>query len=193
MKPDISVEVGGGWAGIVLNVIVIGSTFPESWNFRFHRAWRSCGRMRVHVTVDSDDFEAINATVALSEIAWEQSGVTCEVCGASAYLQLGQRYALMLCHQHDHLIGARHPDAERIGDPWSRHAGASLLSEGYGDPAAVRDELLKMWVDGRAKRWDVMQLLQLDRFELDQAADVGGYASDWGCILAAASDDGTRH
>lgn len=81
MTRGIKIDVGDGWAAIVLNIIVVGSAYPERWNFRFHRAWRNCGRMRIHVTTDADEIEAVNATVAFAEIAWHRSGMTCEVCG----------------------------------------------------------------------------------------------------------------
>lgn len=90
MTRGIKIEVGDGWSAIVLNLIVVGSRYPEHWNFRFHRAWRACGRMRIHVTLGSDDVESLEATKALSEIAWHRSGMTCEVCGRGADLRLGQ-------------------------------------------------------------------------------------------------------
>ena len=40
MTRGIKVEVGDGWSAIVLNMIVVGSRYPEHWKFRFHRAWR---------------------------------------------------------------------------------------------------------------------------------------------------------
>lgn len=60
----IKVEVGDGWASIVLDIIILGSGYPESWNFRFQRAWRNSGRMRVHVTTDSDDPASLEAAGA---------------------------------------------------------------------------------------------------------------------------------
>ncbi|MEZ0003254.1 hypothetical protein [Sinorhizobium fredii] len=48
MTRGIRVDVGDGWAAIVLNIIVVGSAYPEHWNFRF-LAWRNCGRMRILV------------------------------------------------------------------------------------------------------------------------------------------------
>lgn len=55
MTRGIKVEVGDGWSAIVLNLIVVGSRYSERSKFRFHRAWRNCGRMRIHVTTDSED------------------------------------------------------------------------------------------------------------------------------------------
>ncbi|RVH78098.1 hypothetical protein CN203_11420 [Sinorhizobium meliloti] len=64
MTRGIKIDVGDGWVAIVLNIIVVGSAYPERWNFRFHRAWRACGRMRIYVTTNSDEPEALNATSA---------------------------------------------------------------------------------------------------------------------------------
>lgn len=97
MTRGIKIEVGDGWSAIVLNLIVIGSAYPEHWNFKFHRAWRNSGRMRIYVTTDNGDPASLDATVALSEIAWHRSGHTCEVCGRGGCLRLGKRYALTLC------------------------------------------------------------------------------------------------
>jgi hypothetical protein len=44
MTRGIKIEVGDGWAAIVLSIIRIGSAYPEHWNFHYHRAWRACGR-----------------------------------------------------------------------------------------------------------------------------------------------------
>lgn len=206
MTRGIKVEVGDGWAAIALNLIVVGSQYPEHWNFRFHRAWRSCGRMRIHVTTDSEDPKSLEATVALSEIAWHGSGQTCEICGRGAHLRLGHRYALTLCRDHEHLVGELHPDYGRIRDPWARHQGASPLPEGYDDPAAMKDELLKMWSRGKADMRVVMELLQMSRaavmsaaleagcrlhLEGDEGDDETGAA--FARLIAAAQDDGTRH
>ena len=202
----IKVDVGDGWAAIVLNLIVVGSRYPEHWNFKFHRAWRACGRMQIHVTTDSDDIEAVNATTALSEIAWHRSGQTCEICGRGGHLRLGQRYALTLCRDHEYLVGERHPDDGRIRDPWARHVGTSPLPEGYDDPAAMKDELLRMWSLGKADMRDVMEVLQVSRAAVMSSAVEAGYGlhlegdedydekgTEFARLIAAAQDDGTRH
>ncbi|KSV85562.1 hypothetical protein N181_23165 [Sinorhizobium fredii USDA 205] len=206
MTRGIKVEIGDGWATIVLNLIVVGSAYPEHWNFRFHRAWRACGRMRIHVTTGSDDLESVNATTALSEIAWHRSGMTCEVCGRGGCLRLGKRYALTLCRDHEHLVGERHPDDGRIRDPWARHAGASVLPNGYDDPAAMKDELVRMWSRGEADMHDVQEILQMSRASLMSSAIEAGYGLnldgdenddekgvEFARLIAAAQDDGTRH
>ncbi|MCV3768894.1 hypothetical protein [Rhizobium sp. TRM95796] len=207
MTRGIKIDVGAGWSAIALNLIVVGSRYPEQWNFRFHRAWRNCGRMRIAATTDSDDPVAIEATVALAQLAWRRSGETCEICGRDAHLRLGKRYALTLCREHEHLIGERHPDDGRIRDPWARHVGKSPLTEGYDDPAAVRDELLQMWSRGEAAMSDVQELLQMSRAEVMTTAMEAGYrlhldddpdaeyekGAEFARLIAAAADDGTRH
>lgn len=55
MTRGIKVDVGDGWAAIVLEIIVVGSAWLAAWGFWFYRAWRNCGRMRIHVTSDGDD------------------------------------------------------------------------------------------------------------------------------------------
>lgn len=206
MTRGIKIDVGDGWAAIVLNIIVVGSRYPEHWNFRFHRAWRACGRMRIHVATDSDEPEALNATVALSAIAWHRSGLTCEVCGRGGCLRLGQRYALTLCRDHEYLVGARHPDDGRIRDPWARHEGVGVLPEGYDDPAAMKDELLRMWSRGEADMRDVQEILQMSRASVMSAALEAGYGlhiegdedddekgAEFARLIAAAKVEGTRH
>ncbi|NKQ80341.1 hypothetical protein C3Y90_23710 [Rhizobium sp. UPM1134] len=206
MTRGIRIDVGDGWSAIVLNLIVVGSPYPEHWSFRFHRAWRACGRMRIHVTTDSDDIEAVNTTVALSEIAWHRSGQTCEVCGRGGCLRLGKRYALTLCRDHEYLVGERHSDDGRIRDPWARHEGASPLAEGYDDPAAMKDELLKMWSRGNADMRDLTEILQMSRAAVMSAVVEAGYGlhlesvedddkngDEFARLIAAAQDDGTRH
>lgn len=207
MTRGIKIDVGDGWAAIVLNIIVVGSRYPEHWNFKFHRAWRACGRMRIHVTTDSDEPEALNATAALSEIAWHRSGQTCEVCGRGGCLRLGQRYALTLCRDHEHLVGERHPDDGKISDLWKAHVdGFIKLPPDYGVPAAMKDDLLKMWSSGEADMRDVQEILQMSRASVMSAAMDAGYGlhlegdedddeegAAFARLIAAAKDDGTRH
>lgn len=206
MTRGIRVAVGDDWAAIVQNLIVVGSRYPEHWNFQFHRAWRACGRMRIHVTTDTDDIEAVNAATALAEIAWHRSGMTCEVCGRGGCLRLGKRYALTLCRDHEYLVGERHPEDGRIRDPWARHVGASVLPEGYDDPAVMKDDLLRMWSAGKAGMRDVMEILQMSRAAVMSAAIEAGYGllldgdeeddekgEAFARLIAAAEDDGTRH
>jgi len=206
MTRGIKIEVGDGWSAIVLNLIVLGSAYPEHWNFRFHRAWRNSGRMRIYVTTDSDDPKSLDATAALSEIAWHRSGQMCEVCGRGGCLRLGQRYALTLCRDHEYLVGERHPDDGRIRDPWARHVGASVLPEGYDDPEVMKDDLLRMWSRGRAAMSDVQEILQMSRATVMSAALEAGYGlhlegneeddekgEAFARMIAAAQDDGTRH
>lgn len=81
--------------------------------------------------------------------------MTCEICGCGAHLRLGKRYALTLCRDHEYLVGERHSDDGRIRDPWARHVGASVLPAGYDDPAAMTDDLLRMWSLGKAAMSDV--------------------------------------
>lgn len=206
MTRGIRIDVGDGWAAIVLNIIVVGSAYPDHWNFRFHRAWRNRGRMRIHVTTDSEEIEAANATVALAEIAWHRSGQTCEICGRGGHLRLGKRYALTLCRDHEDLVGERHPDDGRIRDPWARHEGAGVLPDGYDDPAAMKDELLRMWSRGKADMHDVGEILQMSRAAVMSSAIGAGYGlhledhddddekgAEFARMIAAAQDDGTRH
>lgn len=206
MTRGIKIDVGNGWAAIALNLIVVGSAYPESWNFKFHRAWRNSGRMRIYVTTEGDDPESLNATVALSQIAWHRSGITCEICGRKGHLRLGQRYALTLCREHENLVGERHPDDGRIRDPWVRHVGGNVLPEGYDDPAAMKDDLLRMWSRGEADMHDVQEILQMSRADVMYAAVEAGYglhlegdddAEEKGAAMArlitAAKDEGTRH
>lgn len=202
----IKIDVGDGWAAIVLNLIVVGSAYPSEWNFKFHRAWRNSGRMRIYVTTDSDEIEAANATAALAKIAWHRSGQTCEICGRVGHLRLGQRYALTLCRDHEYLVGERHPDDGRIRDPWARHVGANPLPEGYDDPATMRDDLLRMWSRGEADMRAVQEILRMSRANVMYAAMEAGYglhlegdddAEEKGAamarLIAAAKDEGTRH
>ena len=201
----IKIDVGDGWAAIVLQLIVIGSAYPESWNFRFHRAWRNGGRMRIYATTDSDDLASLEATVALSQIAWHRSGMTCEVCGRGGQLRLGKRYALTLCGQHEYLVGERHPDDGRARDPWARHEGAVTLPEGYDDPLAMRDELLRMWSAGKADIRDVQEILRMSRADIMYSAGDAGYGlhlegdeeddkgAEFARLIAEATDEGTRH
>jgi hypothetical protein len=207
MTRGIKVEVGDGWSAIVLNLIVVGSRYPEHWNFRFHRAWRACGRMRIHVTTDSDDIEAVNAMVALAEIAWHRSGHTCEVCGRGGCLRLGKRYALTLCREHEYLVGDRHPDDGKISDLWKAHVdGFIKLPPDYGVPATMTDDLLRMWSLGKAAMSDVQEILQMSRATVMSAALEAGYGlhlegdeeddekgAEFARLIAAAQDDGTRH
>ncbi len=207
MTRGIKIEVGDGWAAVALNLIVVGSRYPEHWNFKFHRAWRACGRMRIHVTTGSDDVEAVNAATALSEIAWHRSGMTCEVCGQGACLRLGQRYALTLCRDHEYLVGDRHPDDGKISDLWKAHVdGFIRLPPDYGIPAAMADDLLRMWSLGRAAMSDVQEILQMSRADGMSAALEAGYGlhlegdeehhekgEAFARMIAAAQDDGTRH
>lgn len=197
----IRVEVGDGWAAIVLNIIVVGSGYPEQWNFKFHRAWRNGGRMRIHVTTDTDDMDALMATVALNDIAWSRSGMTCEICGTtSAHLRLGQRYALTLCDEHRYLVGEPHP-----GDGKVREIGRDQqhwLPPGYDDPDVMKDALLRMWASGNASTYDVMRILRMSRADLMSAAYGSGlqlHDNDEVCgteiarLFVEAKDDGTRH
>lgn len=201
----IRVEVGDGWAAIVLNIIVVGSGYPNEWGFRFHRAWRNGGRMRIHVTTDTDDMDALMATVALNDIAWSRSGMTCEICGTtSAHLRLGQRYALTLCDEHRYLVGEPHP-----GDGKVREIGRDQqhwLPPGYDDPDVMKDDLLKMWSRGVAAMHDVQQLLQKSRAGVMDAATETGYClkleddpdaeakgAEIARLLSWVKDDGTRH
>ncbi|MDK4723099.1 hypothetical protein PH552_27475 [Rhizobium sp. CNPSo 3968] len=207
MTRSIKVEVGDGWAAIVLNLIVVGSAYPEHWKFRFHRAWRACGRMRIYVTTDCDEVEAANATTALSEIAWHRSGQTCEVCGRGGYLRLGKRYALTLCRDHEHLVDERHPDDGKINDLWKAHVdGFIKLPPDYGLPAVMKDELLRMWSHGEVDMREVMELLQMSRTAVMSAAIDAGYGlrleddddddekgAEFARMIAATQDDGTRH
>ncbi|MCJ7997748.1 hypothetical protein J5N58_24470 [Rhizobium cremeum] len=62
MTRGVKVDVGDGWAAIILNIIVVGSAWPPAWGFRLHRAWRNSGRMRIHVTTDGDDPVSLEAT-----------------------------------------------------------------------------------------------------------------------------------
>lgn len=196
----MKIEVGDGWAAIVLNIIVVGSAYPESWNFRFHRAWRNSGRMRVHVTTDSADMDAVIATAALNDIAWQRSGTACEICGRSAELRLGQKYALTLCRDHEHLVGERHQDDGRIRDPWAAHvAGSYRMPVDYGDPEAMKEALLWMWSRGQATTYDVMQILRMSRTEIMSATyGQGLHLDDESAAapsrqLSPVTDDGTRH
>lgn len=178
----IKVEVGDGWSAIVLNIIVVGSSgYPGHWNFRFHRAWRNNGRMRIHVTTEGDDPDSLEATVALAKIAWHRSGQTCEICGRGAHLRLGKRYALTLCRDHEYLVGERHPDDGRIRDPWSAHVdGSYRMPVDYGDPEHMKDDLLRMWSRGKADMYDVQQLLQMSRAGVMDAALEAGYCLNLG-------------
>lgn len=203
----IRVEVGDGWAAIVLNIIVVGSGYPEQWNFKFHRAWRNNGRMRIHVTTEGDDPDSLKAAVALGQIAWHRSGNTCEICGRGAHLRLGQRYALTLCRDHEHLVGERHPDDGRIRDPWAAHVeGSYRLPPDYGDPETMKDDLLCMWSRGKADMHDVQEILRMSRADVMYAAIEAGYCLNLGeeqdaeekgaeiaRLISAAKDDGTRH
>lgn len=164
MTRGIEIEVGEGWSDIVVDILRIGSAFPERWNFRFHRAWRASGRMRIHVTTSSDDIECVKKTSDLSKIAWDRSGVTCEVCGRNGCLSLGTRYALTLCRDHEHLIGERHPDDGMISDLWKAHRdGFIKLPADYDDPEVVEDALLRMLSRREAAIDDVKQLLRMSR------------------------------
>lgn len=196
----MKIEVGDGWASIVLNLIVIGSGYPDSWNFKFRRAWRNSGRMRIHVTTDTDDMEALKATVALSGIAWGRSGIMCEVCGRGAHLRLGQRYSLTLCEEHGHLIGEPHPDDGKI-----RELGRDQqhwLPPGYDGPDGMKDALLRMWASGNASTYDVTRILRMSRSDIMSEAYGSGlqlHDNDEVCgteiarLFVEAKDDGTRH
>jgi hypothetical protein len=208
MTRGIKIDVGSGWSALILQLIVIGSAYSEHWNFKFHRAWRNAGRMRIYVTTESDDPASLEATVALSEIAWHRSGMTCEVCGQRGCLRLGKRYALTLCRDHECLVGERHPDDGKISDLWKAHVdGFIKLAPDYGAPATMTDELLRMWSRGEAAMSDVQELLQMSRADVMTSAIEAGYglhlegdadnADDAGAefaqLIAAARDDGTRH
>jgi hypothetical protein len=207
MTRGIKIEVGDGWAAIVLTIIRVGSAYPEHWNFKFHRAWRVCGRMRIHVTTDSDDIASLEATKALSEIAWHRSGMTCEVCGRGGCLRLGKKYALTLCRDHEHLIGERHPDDGRISDLWKAHVdGFIKLPVDYGLQATIEDDLLRMWSRGEAEMREVQEILQMSRAQvmyasmargyglhLEDDADVEEKGDAFARLISAAKDDVTRH
>jgi hypothetical protein len=164
MTHDIKIDVGEGWSDVVLDLLRIGSLYPERWGFRFHRAWRASGRMRIHVTTSSDDIECVKMTADLSKIAWDRSGVTCEVCGRIGCLSLGTRYALTLCRDHEYLVGERHPDDGKIADLWKAHRdGFIKLPIDYDDPDVVTDTLLRMLSRREAASADVRQILRMAR------------------------------
>lgn len=172
----IRIEVGDGWAAIVLNMIVVGSRYPTAWNFRFRRAWRTCGRMRIHVTADTDDIGPVDAAKALSEIAWHRSGMTCEICGRGGCLRLGKRYALTLCRDHEHLIGERHPMDGMISDLWKAHVdGLVKMPPDYGAPDVIEDDLLGMWSRGEAGMREVQDILQMSRAQVMYASMSRGH------------------
>ena len=81
-----------------------------------------------------------------------------------------------------------------------------MLPEGYDDPATMKDELLRMWSDGKAEMRDVMEILQTSRADVMHASIEAGYGlhlegdeddDQKGAalvrLIAAAQDDGTRH
>ncbi|MBY5462108.1 hypothetical protein [Rhizobium leguminosarum] len=159
------------------------------------------------MTTENDDPKSLEATVALSQIAWHRSGQTCEICGRGAHLRLGQRYALTLCRDHEYLVGERHPDDGRIRDPWARHVGGSVLPEGYDDPKAMKDGLLRMWSNGDADMRDIQEILQMSRASVMYAAIEAGYGlhlegdgvgadekgAEFARLIETTKDDGTRH
>lgn len=207
MTSGIKVEVGSGWAAIVLNLIVVGSHYPATWNFRFHRAWRACGRMRIHMTTAGPDADEIKAMDGLAEISWHRSGMTCEVCGRNGCLRLGKRYALTLCRDHEHLVGERHQEDGRINDLWKAHVdGYIKLPPNYGLPKVIEDDLLRMWSRGEADMRDVQEILQMSRADVMQASIEAGHGlhleddgdaeergAEFARLIAAAKDEGTRH
>jgi hypothetical protein len=200
----IRVDVASGWAALVLEIIVLGSGYPDEWNFRFRRAWRNGGRMRIHVTTEGDDPDALAALVSLQQIAWHRSGITCELCGRGAHLRIGQRYALTLCHEHSYLVGDLHPDDGKIRE--LHRDNQHGLPDGYDDPLVMKDDLVRMWSEGAAGIGDVMEILGLSRAEIMFSASDAGYGlnsaddpdaeekgAEFARLLSAARDDGTRH
>lgn len=104
-------------------------------------------------------------------------------------------------------MGERHPDDGKISDLWKEHVdGPIKLPPDYGVPAAMKDELLKMWSRGKADMRDVQEILHMSRatvmsaaleaghglhLESDEDEDENGAA--FARMIAAAVDDGTRH
>ncbi|RVP47350.1 hypothetical protein [Sinorhizobium medicae] len=80
-----------------------------------------------------------------------------------------------------------------------------MLPEGYVDPAAMKDKLLRMWSAGKADMHDVMEILRMSRASVMYAA-LEGYGlhlegdenaeekgAEFARLIEAAKDDGTRH
>ncbi|GEC34021.1 hypothetical protein EFR01_41920 [Sinorhizobium fredii] len=81
-----------------------------------------------------------------------------------------------------------------------------MLPNGYDDPAAMKDELVRMWSRGEADMHDVQEILQMSRASLMSSAIEAGYGLnldgdenddekgvEFARLIAAAQDDGTRH
>lgn len=106
-----------GWIDLVRDAVVRMRTYPAAWNVRLDGGKEKFGCLMLFVSFDVDARGAMPEIRRMREEFRLRSLATCDICGESGQLRLGQ-WIKTVCEKHSAVLGEMRGDDGKWADPW---------------------------------------------------------------------------